>query len=112
METKYKRYRNRLNHSLQLAKRLYCEQQLERNKSNCKKTWNILNEIINKRKQTSKLPSTFIINNADCSDPISIANIFSKYFSTLGSNLPSKIPQVPVSPNSFLSGEFVDSMFF
>ena len=112
METKYKRYRNKLNHSLRLAKRLYYEQQLERNKSNCKKTWNILNEIINKRKQTSKLPSTFIINNVDCSDPISIANNFSKYFSTLGSNLASKIPQVPVPPNSFLSGEFVDSMFF
>ena len=97
---------------MRLAKRLYYEQQLERNKSNCKKTWNILNEIINKRKQTSKLPSTFIINNVDCSDPISIANNFSKYFSTLGSNLASKIPQVPVPPNSFLSGEFVDSMFF
>ena len=38
---KYKRYKNKLNHSLRIAKRFYYEQLLERNKLNCKKTWNI-----------------------------------------------------------------------
>ena len=80
---KYKRFKNKLNHSIRIAKRLYYEQQMDRNKSNCKKTWNILNEIINKRNQTRRLPSTFVTDNQECSDPL-IANQLCKYFSNLG----------------------------
>ena len=96
---KYKRFKNKLNHSIRIAKRLYYEQQLDRNKSNCKKTWNILNEIINKRNQTRRLPSTFVTDNQECSDPLLIADQFCKYFSNFGPNLVRKIQNVPISPN-------------
>jgi hypothetical protein len=42
-----------------MTKRLYYEQLLESNKLNCKKTWNILNEIINKRKQDHETSRIF-----------------------------------------------------
>ena len=41
---------------MRIAKRLYYEQQLQQNRSNCKMTWSILNEIINNRKQGKKVP--------------------------------------------------------
>ena len=96
---------------MRIAKRLYYEQQLQQNGSNCKMTWSIPNEIINKRKQGKKVPSSFLVNGVEYSDPNFIANQFCKYFSRLGPNLASEIQNVSVSPSSFLSGEFVNSLF-
>ena len=70
-----------------------------------------LNEIINKRKQGKKVPYTFLVNGVEYSDPNVIANQFCKYFSRLGPNLANKIQNVSVSSSSFLSGEFVNSLF-
>ena len=53
----YKKYKNKLNHSLKIAKRLYYVEQIERAKSNLKGTWKILNEIFNRRKSKQRLPS-------------------------------------------------------
>ena len=38
-EVHYKRYKNKLIHSLRVAKRLYCDKKLEESKSNVKATW-------------------------------------------------------------------------
>ena len=75
---KFKKYKNKLNHSIRIAKGLYYEQQLMQNRLNCKKTWSILNEIINKRKQGKKVPSSFLVNSVGYSDPNFIANQFCK----------------------------------
>jgi hypothetical protein len=109
---KYKIFKNKLTHSLRIAMRLYYEEQINRNKSNCKNTWNILNEIINKSKrENKKLPSTFVINQQECSDPYAIANQFSDYFSNIGLNLIKKIPNASVSHTSFLTGNYPNTMF-
>ena len=71
-----------------------------------------MNEIINKRNQTRRLPSTFVTDNQECSDPLLIADQFCKYFPNLGPNLARKIQNVPISPNSFLSGNYVNTMIF
>ena len=46
----YKTYKNKLNCTLRLAKRLYFEKKLEDVKSNTHATWKILNEILNRKK--------------------------------------------------------------
>ena len=91
----YKSYRNRLNHSLRLAKRLYYNEALDKSKSNLKRTWKILNEVINRKKiiKTLKLPSMFKIDNQEIFDPSAIADKFCSYFSNIGHNLADKIPQ-------------------
>ena len=45
MET-YKKYRNRLNFTLKLAKRNYFTNLLEKEKNNMRNTWKVLNSII------------------------------------------------------------------
>ena len=110
---RYKRFKNKLNNLLRIAKRHYYEDLIEHNKSNCKKTWSILNEVINKNKRrNSRLPSTFVINDNDCSDSPIIADHFCDYFSNIGPNLSKKLPTVPVSHTFFLTGNFTNTMFF
>jgi hypothetical protein len=47
-EMTYKRYKNKLNHSVRIAKSLHYTNKLERVKSDTKETWQVLNEVINK----------------------------------------------------------------
>jgi hypothetical protein len=48
-ENKYKVYKNKLTHSIIIAKRIYFDMKLDENKSNMKATWKILNSIRNQR---------------------------------------------------------------
>ena len=57
-EVKYKTYRNKLNHILQKAEKQHFSGLLDVNKNNLKKTWQIMNDIVNKtRKRKFKLNS-------------------------------------------------------
>ena len=47
----YKHYKNKLNHSLRIAKRLYYEKKLDATKSNIRGTWRIRNEIVKNKKR-------------------------------------------------------------
>ena len=67
-------------HSLRIAKRRYFEEKLLNAKFNIKSTWKVLNCVINRKKISSKLPSTFTINNQDISDAIEIAIQFCDFF--------------------------------
>ena len=49
----YKRFRNRLNHTLKTVERKYYRDLLCENKCNLKKSWQILKSIINKRKSNT-----------------------------------------------------------
>ena len=110
-ESKYKNYKNKLNHSIRIAKRIYYDQKLSINKTNMKETWKILNNIINKNSSKLKINNVFEQDGREISDPLAIANKFCDYFSNIGPSLAGKIPTSSVSIKSFLNGEFSDSMF-
>ena len=86
-DSKYKKYRNKLHHLLKLSKKNYYDCKFERAKGNIKQTWNLLNEIINKRKTRSRIPTSCSHNNIEIQDPIKIANKFCEYFTNIGSSL-------------------------
>ena len=101
-ESAYKSYKNKLTHSLRVAKRFYYEKQIEKLKSNVKATWKVLNEILNRNKGKRGLPSIFWADSREISNPKEIANFFCKYFTNIGPNLASKIPVSEKSHYSFL----------
>ena len=68
-ENTYKSYKNKLTHSLRVAKRLYYEKQIEKLKSNVKATWKVLSEILNRNKGKHGLPSVFRADSHEISDP-------------------------------------------
>lgn len=110
-ERVYKDYKNKLNHSIRMAKRLYYDEKLTENKANIKQTWNLLNSIMNKNKQRSSPNIVFRHDDKEISDPTEIANHFCNFFSNIGPNLARNIPNTNVSPKSFLPGEFLSSIF-
>ena len=106
----YKTYKNKLNHSLQIAKRLYYDKRLSESKSNIRATWRLLNEVLNSKKLRPKPNSVFKVDDQDISDPMEIANRFCHYFSNIGPNLAKRI-QSTTSYKNFLPGHFPQSMF-
>lgn len=106
----YKTYKNKLNHSLRIAKRLYYDKKLNESKSNMRATWCLLNEVLNNKKLRLKPNSVFKVDDQDISDPMEIANRFCYYFSNIGPNLAKRI-QSATSHENFLFGGFPQSMF-
>ena len=80
---------------------------------NSKKTWSLINEVTGRSKSSSSLPSTFTIpipSNSPpaippttSSDPLTIANGFNKFFSTIGPDLADKIDQSKFPGNHYSS---------
>ncbi len=102
----------RSTYSLRIAKRLYYERKHEYVKSNTKNTWKILNEVINKKKTTRKLPHELKVNNQMIFNPKLIANRFCDYFTNVGPNLAKTIPKASSTFQSYLDGNFINSLFF
>ncbi len=109
-ETSYKKYKNKLNHSLRIAKRIYYNKQFDSYKTNTRRTWKILSEVINKKKRTNKLSSIFICNDNEISSSTEIASHFCDYFSSIGVNLEREIPSSTISYRSYLSGNYTKSI--
>ena len=106
----HKNYKNKLNHSLRIAKKSFYEKKLSEVKSITRATWRLLNEILNRKTSKVKLVSTFKIDGKDISDPLTIANKFCEYFSNIGPSLAKGITSTS-SHRAFLSGTFVQSIF-
>ena len=106
-----RQYRNKLNHSLRIAKRLYFESKIEQHKNDIKSTWKVLNEIVNRKNRRRQLPSVFNHDSIEISDPKEIADQFCKYFTNIGPSLASKIPRSLNSFSLFLSERLVNSVF-
>ena len=94
--------RNKLNSLLKCAEKQYIADLLDSNKSNLKKTWNIMKHIVN-RKKTQKLQEKFkMSDNTITSDKTVIAENFNDFFVNIGNNLAKRIPNVSTSPGRYM----------
>ena len=78
----YTMYRNKLNHLIRKAERKYYQDMLLENKSNLKKSWQIPEGIINKRKYRTTVQE-FESNETIVKDGEQISNKFKKFLSML-----------------------------
>ena len=62
--TQHKKYTNKLNNTIKLAKKYYYEKQFTNYKKNSRMTWKTINDILNKKTERSKIPQKFIENNS------------------------------------------------
>ena len=93
-EQKYKAYKNRLINIKRFSQKEYYSNLLEVNKNNIKETWNILNNIINKKAKKSQYPQQFNDSNGNIiTDKTTAANKFNEFFVNVGPKLASKIKQ-------------------
>ena len=112
-EEKYKTYKNKLTSILRTAEKEYYSKLLTDAKGNIKSTWKILNTIINKKTNTSKLPSHFECNEINIVSKQSIADGFNNFFVDGGSNLDKKITVADnaASIYDFMGEQCPNSMF-
>ena len=108
-ESVYKQYRNNLNKLLTAAERSHYETLFNETKDNLKKSWRILKQVINKKKDTSSC-SKFLVNQETTTDKNKIAKGFNQYFINIGPTLANKIPQDNKCPTTYMDNRVLESM--
>ena len=78
--SKFKYYRNKLNHILRISKRQYYNEYFARNIKNSKFVWSGIKQIISLKPKANILPTKIIQGNQELTDNKSIANAFNNYF--------------------------------
>ncbi len=104
-QIKYKHYRNIFNKLKRNAKHLYYQQEFNKHKNCVKKTWQLLNSVIN------KTSNKFSILDFFSSEPKTVAQNFCTYFTDAGPNLAKNIPQGKHLPEHYMKGSFLDSFY-
>ena len=84
-------YNKILKQSIRNAKKIYYENYFRNSVNDIKKTWNMINSILNKRDNSKKCPKSFCINGQDVSNYKEVVNAFNKYYTELGPKLASTI---------------------
>jgi len=102
----YKQYKNKFTHILRIAKKNYYSYQLKESASNIKSTWNIINELLNNKKSSAKIPTNFIKDGISFTNPSEIANGFNDFFANVGRHLAEKIACTDGCPIDPITGCF------
>ena len=89
---------------------MYYQSEIVANKTNIRKVWEIIKQVIN-RKKGLKIHDKFMHNNNLITDPKSIADGFNNYFVNIGPTLASKIPENNLSHRQFLPDSIEPSLF-
>ena len=74
---------------MQAHEKTYYNDLISHNKNNMRKTWDVIKNVINRKKQKIKC-SQFLIDGCLTDDAHLIANKFNDYFTHIGSNLAQK----------------------
>ena len=80
-----------LKQNIRNSKKLYYQQCFEKFKSDIKKTWRVIKEVIHADKNNILLPNYFVIDDIPITDNKIIANKFNEYFTSIGPKLAEKI---------------------
>ena len=97
----YKKYRNKLKLVLKKAEKdFYCSK-LQVHSGDLKQFWKILNKLI-KSNSFSDILMEFEYNGQNLSDPVIIVDKFNDFFTNIGSNLASNVPDTSTYFRLFL----------
>jgi hypothetical protein len=98
----FKTYRNIYNKLIRTAKKFYCEKELEKNKKNLKRTWDIICNALNKTNAKNSPFSELVVGGISYMDPLTIANKLNKFFTTIPSEIVGEIPPLPLDHSNNL----------
>src|SRR6218665_1961291 len=107
---KYKNYRNKLTAILRAAEKGYYANKLHKHRTNLRKVWRTINEIVGKSVYTPKI-TEIDHNGSKTSDAKVIAEAFNHYFSNLGPALARAINRGSNTPTDYLKNRTIQSIF-
>ena len=108
---KFKRYRNKLNAIIRLARKEYYKKKIQSASGQSSTTWKVLNEILGKS-IGKDFPTELHVNGGITSDPKEMVNILNSYFVNIGINLSNSSSSGRTSFVDTLLGRCNKSMFF
>ena len=100
-QRKYKLYNSIYCKCLTKAKTLHWKYVFEATKSDMKNTWENINTLLNRKKNTHSYPQTFISDDKELKTPVEIASGFNEYFTNIGPLLAENIPFKQKQPINF-----------
>ena len=113
MKAKYKYYRNRLNTLKIILKKKYYERQFDTTKSNIKQTWQLVNDVLNRKKKETVHVTEFKKDNEPVTSRKEIVNRFNDYFVNVGPNLAKKITtNTNLAFKDYLKGSFIVRCYY
>ena len=104
-------FNNRVKNIIRNSKTLYFKHKFNSFKSDIKKTWRLVNDLIGKHlsRDTVKL---LIVNDTEITDQAAIADIFAKYFGSAATDLEKSLPASSGNPLDYLNLNVPNSLFF
>ena len=108
---KYKIIRNSIVFEINKSKRQYFETFFGDSSNDIKKTWSGIRSLVTLKSTSSSSVSSLTINQKTISDPLTIANSFNEFFTTVGSSLAKKIQKSKKSFFRYL-GNIIQNSFF
>ena len=106
----YHDFKSSLQQQLKNREKEYYNDLVEKNKSNMRKTWDIIKNVIGKKKQSLKY-SEFIVDGKPTNNANVIANKFNEYFAHIGPNLAKNIPGNSTAFSKYLKNNYTESFF-
>lgn len=95
LKTNLDTYNHILKKNIRLAKINHYASCFNKFKGNIRKTWDTINEILNKTKKKMSFPDHFIENGQPIHDRLEIANCFNSFFTNIGPNLANLVTPTP-----------------
>ena len=106
----YVSHRNKVNRLLEKNEKDHIASLLEANKGNIKKTWKIIKNVINRKRQ-NKIQTRFKLDtNNITTDNTTIAEKFNDFYVNVGPNLASKIPPQNITPEHYLGDRLIHEL--
>jgi len=107
---RYKKYKLMVKKLLKISERDYYDQLIENNKSNARKSWNIIKDVIGKNNR-GEITNNFRINNTVVSDPKLIADSFNRFYVNIGPNYSRNSQKTNIRPSSYIRQEVGQSIY-
>lgn len=94
LNTLLKNYNVTLKRTIRAAKLMHYNNLLNKFRNDSKKTWSVINSLLNVPKNKKQMTSFFMIDGSEVTNTEHIANNFNVFFSTIGAKQAAKIPRV------------------
>lgn len=110
--TKFKVYRNKINHLIKINMRHYYNDYFSIHLNNGKRIWKGSKQIIQTTPQEKLTINKIVLNDIELTDKTSTTNAFNDYFANIGNDLTSALPSVNKTAYECMPPPTQDSFLF
>ena len=104
-------YNGFLKKTIRQAKQTFYAKEFQDNKQNSRKTWGLINTILNRKRSVKELPEYFEFGNKKIFDSEEIAKEFNIFFSNIGENLAKSLHGPPNKSHKDYLQKTINSKF-